>query len=116
VRPGHSLLVHHSNSSIRKIPGEGGAFVEDLAEHILDGEDIAADRELAPEPFLKIGGGGEMVGMGMGLEQPFHPEPLFHYIGDDCIGAFAGSASGRLFEIEHAVDDRGRPGTGSETT
>ncbi len=107
-----AVAVTEQTVELGAVPGEGGAFVEDLAEHVLDGEDLAADRELAAEPLLKIGGGGEMVGMGVGLEQPFHPETLVRHIGDDRIGAFAGRAPRRLVEIEDAVDDRGRFGDG----
>ena len=55
---------------------ELGAFVEDLAEGLLNDGDLVADAELAAELLLDVGRGGEVIGMNMRFDQPFELETL----------------------------------------
>lgn len=47
----------------RAIASELGAFVENLAEYVLDVNDLATDRERAAELVLKIRRGRKVVGV-----------------------------------------------------
>jgi hypothetical protein len=58
-------------SNWRAVALELGAFVEDLAEGVLHDGDLVADADLAAELFLDVGRGRQVVGMDMGLDQPF---------------------------------------------
>ena len=55
---------------------EFGALVEDLAERLLHDDDGVADADLAAELVLDIGRGRKMVGVDMGLDQPFELEAM----------------------------------------
>ena len=50
---------------------ELGALVEHLAEGVLHDGDVLADADLAAELALDVGRGRQVVGMDMGLDQPF---------------------------------------------
>lgn len=65
---------------------ELGAFVEDLAEGVLDDGDVLADADLAAELALYVGRSGKVVGMDMGLDQPFEIEAVLFDESDDRIG------------------------------
>ena len=99
------IAVAQQAIELRAVAGELGAFVEDLAERLLHGVYLGADRQLAAELLLQIGRGGEMVCMRVRLEQPVDGEALVAHIRDDRVGRSGGGASGRLIEVEDRVDD-----------
>ena len=68
---------------LRPVALELGASVEQLAEDILHLDDVAADGELAAELFLQIGRCGNMVGMGVGFDQPGYCQIVFANIFDN---------------------------------
>ena len=84
---------------------ELGAFVEDLAEHLLHDRDVLADAELAAELALDVGRGRQMIGMGMGLDQPFDLETVLLDEADDLVGGLVADAPRRIVDVHDAVDD-----------
>ena len=49
-----------------------------------------------------------MVGMDMGLEQPFELEAVLSNECDDRVGRFVGDAAGGIVDVHDGVDDRRR--------
>ena len=81
-----AVALFEERVELRAVALELGALVEDLAEGVLDDPDVVADADLAAELLLKIGRGGEVVGMDMGLQDPLHVEALALDMGDDGVG------------------------------
>lgn len=65
---------------------EPGTGIEQFAESPLRVADVLADAEPAAEFRTHPGGGGKMVGVEVGVDHPFHIEPLGAHEGHDCIG------------------------------
>ena len=75
--------------------------IEDRLEDVPDILDMRADGDADPERAAHVGGARQMVGMGMGLEQPGHLQLLVPDIGQHLVGALGeGPARGGV-EIEH---------------
>ena len=101
---GISVLEQHIE--LRTVMREFGAGVEQLAKHGLQRSDVLADRDCAAKPFLKIGRGREVIGMGMGLEQPNHLQIMRSDVFDDRIGRGRRGAARIGIKVEHRVDNR----------
>ena len=62
---------------------------EDVRERVLHGADARTDADAPADLLLQIGRGGQMVGMGVRLQQPLHCQPAFahevhHAVGGRC--------------------------------
>ena len=77
--------------------------------------DVLADAELAAELALDIGRGRQVVGMDMGLDQPFELEADARAIWRMIASApFIGDAAGGVVDVHDRIDDgagRARPGS-----
>ena len=93
-----------------------GALVEDFAEHLLHFADVLADADLAAELFAGLGRGRQVVGMGVGFDQPFEFQPPIADESDDRSGGAEADAAGRVVEIEDGVDTAQAFEAGSRTT
>src|SRR3546814_7408891 len=71
---------------LRAVGGEGLLKVEDLLEYPLHLGDVRADADPAAERRLQVRRGREVVGMGVGLEDPVDRETLFAHERDDPVG------------------------------
>src|SRR3546814_19397452 len=91
---------------------ESAPVVEQLAEAVLYGDDMLANRDLAAELFLEMRRCRKMVGVGMGLQQPVDCKVMLLDEGDDLVGRGKARAPCRRIIIEYAVDDRGALGRG----
>ncbi len=106
---GEGVAIAEQMIELRAILRELTARVEQLAEHLLDLRDMLADSDPAAELFLQIGRGREMIGVGMGLQQPGDCQIMSPAIGDHRIGAGGSGAARCRIEIEHRIDDRRLP-------
>ena len=91
---------------------EFGAFVEDLAEYVLNDLDVLANADLAAELFLNIGRGREVVGMDVGFDDPLKLEAAILDEGDDLVGVLIGDAAGEIVDVHDRVDHGARFGVG----
>ena len=112
MSPAEPVAIGEQPVELAAVALELRAGVEDLAEHFLHDGDVAADRQHAAELLLEIGRGRQMVGMHMGLEQPFHLEPVFVHKGDQPVGGPAFGAAGGRIEVQHGIDERALAGGG----
>src|SRR3546814_8973422 len=64
-----SVAILGQHIELRSVAFECGAFVEHLAEHGLDGDDLAPDHQLAAELLLQPRCRRKMIGMGVGFDQ-----------------------------------------------
>src|SRR5581483_10774164 len=87
------------------VAAEFGALVEDLSERLLDGEDVVANSDSAAELLLDVGRSREMVGMGMGLDQPLQLQAVGPDIVDQNVGGLVADATGRIIDVHHGIDD-----------
>src|SRR5690606_38570570 len=84
---------------LRSVALEPGAFVEYLAEGLLDDGDILADGKLAAQLLLNIRSRGKVIGMDVRLDQPFEFPALVPDMGNYPVGATKGDAAGRIVDI-----------------
>ena len=76
---------------------------------LLHDADLLADRDHAAELRLQVLRRRQVVGVGMGFEDPIHPQPVGADMRDQRIGR-RGVGVARLEVVaEHWVDDRGAP-------
>lgn len=68
---GISIAVLEQGIELRSVTLKLGALIEDLAEGMLDLFSPCADAELAAQFMPIIGRGRQMIGMDMGLDDPF---------------------------------------------
>ena len=73
---------------------------------------MGADRGLGAGLLFQIVGGGEVVGMGVGVEDPLDGQPLLGDVAQNCVGVRRAGGAGLLVEIEDGVDDGAAPGRG----
>src|SRR5262245_54840681 len=90
---------------LRAVGFEIGEVVDVLPE-LLDVDDMLADGGSRAGLALEIVGGRKMIGMRMGIEDPFDLQPLFRNMGEDGVGTSGRDGAGLLVEIEHGVYDR----------
>ena len=109
------LAVGEQPVPLRAVGLKIGAVVDVLPE-LLDVDDVRADRGRRAGLLLEIVRGGEMVGVRMGVEDPFDRQALLRDMGEDRIGAAGRDRAGLLVEVEHRIDDRAGLVAGSETT
>jgi hypothetical protein len=107
---GHSadlvgVAVVEQPVELRAVALELGAFVEDLAEGVLHHGDVAPDADLAAQLPLDIGRGGQVVGVDMGLDQPFQRQAPVADMGDQLVGMVIGDAAGGIVDVHHGIDD-----------
>ncbi|MNT61410.1 hypothetical protein D3C72_1990550 [compost metagenome] len=67
--------------------------------------DLAAYGQLAAQLSLEPGGSGQVVGVGVGFQQPVDDQPLLADAAGDTFGPGVGSAAAGGAVIQHRVDD-----------
>ena len=88
------------------VGGEVRPGIEDAGEHFLDVGDMRADCGLAAERLLEIGRGGQVIGMGVGFQNPVDGQLLLADIGNDGIRRFGGGAARLGVEVQDRIDNR----------
>ncbi len=106
------VAVGEEMVELRTVALELGALVEHLAERVLHDADVLADADLPAQLLLDVGRSRQVVGMDMGLDQPFEPEAVVADMVDDPVGGGEGDAPGRVVDVHDAVDDGAGIGTG----
>ena len=69
---------------LRSVRPEAFFHVEDALEDFLHAANVVADGSLATQVLFQIRGGAQVIGMGMGFQNPFH----FQIVGFDKIDHF----------------------------
>ena len=59
----------------------------------------------AAQALAQVGGGGQVIGMGMGFQQPVHHKPLLLDVSENAIGRPGIGARGFRVIAEHRIDD-----------
>jgi hypothetical protein len=103
-----TVAVAEQPVELRPVAAEFGAFVEHLPERVLHDGDLLSDPDAPANPLLEVGRSGQVVGMDVRLEEPFHDKPLAPHMIDDRVGRPGVRAAARVVEVENAVDDRCR--------
>ena len=84
---------------------EAGLHVEDAFEHALHQCDVVADTGFAAELRFQVGRSGQVVGVGVGFQNPGHGELLAFDEGNYLVGAGVAGAAGLGVVVQHRVDD-----------
>ena len=90
---------------MRAVHREFGLQVEDAFEHALHLGDVFANGDLAAQLRFQVLRGRQVVGMGMGFQNPRHLQLLRLHKGDDLVSAVVPGAAGLGVVVEHRVDD-----------
>ena len=105
------VSVFEQPVELAAVAAELGAFVEHLAERVLDDGDAVANADPAAESLLNVRRGGKVVGMHVRLDQPLELQAVGANVGDDRVGGTVCDPPGRIIEVQDAVHDRaGRRG------
>ena len=112
ITDGEARAIGEELVEIGAVAVEIAADVEGCPEGFLHGDDVLADGDLAAKACLQIGRGREVIGVGVGFEQPIHLQIMRRDMGDYGIGRGGGGAARGGIVVEHAVDDGGAAGEG----
>ncbi len=91
---------------LRAAAGHLVAEIVDVLPLVLDLGDVLADTDRRTDLVLDVAGRREVIGMGVGLEQPLDLEPLRLDMGEDGIRGISGHRARGGVVVEHRVDDR----------
>ncbi|MNE70426.1 hypothetical protein D3C80_1662170 [compost metagenome] len=83
---GEAVSVVEQLVELAAVAAELGPFIEDFAEGVLDLDDVAADGQATAQALLQIGRGGQVVGVGVSLQQPMDLQVLGLDKGDQGVG------------------------------
>ena len=78
----------------------------DVLPQLLDADDFFADRSGGLQLLVEIGRGGEVVGVGMGVQQPFDGQAFRLDVVQDGVGVAGRGRRRLLVEIPDRIDDR----------
>ncbi|VXD00541.1 hypothetical protein SPHINGOT1_300004 [Sphingomonas sp. T1] len=106
VADGKAVAVLEQPVELGTVALKIGAGVEDFAEHVLNPDDLTADRELPAKRLLKIRCRRQVIGMSMGFQQPIDRQSLIPHVSDHCVRRRSFGPARRGVKIEDAVDDR----------
>ena len=84
---------------------EAGLHVEDVFEDTLHQGDVVTDAGFAAELGLQVGRSGQVVGVGVGFQNPGHGELLAFDEVNHFVGAGVAGAAGLGVVVQHRVDD-----------
>jgi len=98
------IALREQGVELRSVALKLCALVEYLAEDVLHDQDVAADADLAAQFLLDIGRAGQVVGMGVGLDDPLQLQAVLFDMPDDLVGTVIGDAPGGIVDVHHAVD------------
>ncbi len=99
-----AVTILEQGVELAAIALEFGAFIEDLAEGVLHHGDLVTDADFSAQFLLNIGGRRKVIGMDMGLDQPFKCQAVFLDMGDDLIGIIIGDPTRCIIDIHDAID------------
>ena len=94
---------------LRTVDAKFRLKVEQGLEHALNLADRLTNRNLAAQFPTQIRRGGQVIGMGVGFQQPLHLQLMFANESDDLVGLDGGGSPGGGVVVEHRVDDRAVP-------
>ena len=106
-----SFAVREELVPLRSVGAKVGQVV-DVPPELLHVPHMLADRGRRAELLLQVMGGGEMVRMRMGVEDPVDAQPPIPDEIEHPVGESGGDAGCPFVEIEHRVDDDRVPGRG----
>jgi len=101
-----ALAVGQQAVELAAVGQEAALEVEDAAEHLLHRADVRADGDLPAQVVADVLRAREVVGMGVGFQDPLHLPALGAHVVDDAVGRGAGQRAGFGLEIQHRVDHR----------
>ncbi|MNP03773.1 hypothetical protein D3C76_956690 [compost metagenome] len=79
--------------------------VEQSGEGTLHAGDSRSDGDTPAQLPLEVGGSRQMIGVGMGFQQPFDAQALLADMGDHRVGAGMADAPGGGIVVQHRIDD-----------
>lgn len=94
---------------LRTVNAKRRLQVEQVLEHALHLADGLANGDFAAQGTAQVRRGGQVVGVGVGFQQPLHLQAMGLDERHDVVGLARVGASGRGVVVEHRVDN----GTGS---
>ncbi|MNF77153.1 hypothetical protein D3C84_592910 [compost metagenome] len=97
---------------LRTVDAELRFEIEQRLEHALHLADRLTDGDPATQFPAQIRRGGQVIGVGVGFQQPLHLQAMFTHEGDDPVGLHGGGPPGSGVVVEHRVDDRALPAIG----
>jgi len=86
--------------------------VVDTLPELLHVDDMGTDRGGCAGLLMQVAGGRKVVGVGMGVQDPFHRQSPLPYIVEQGIRVHGGGRTGFFIIIEHRIDNRAFPGFG----
>ncbi|MNF23418.1 hypothetical protein D3C84_39990 [compost metagenome] len=91
------------------VDAKGGLQIEQCLEHVLDLADRLAYGDLAAQFPPQIRRGGQVIGVGVGFQQPLHLQVTGADEGDDVVGLGGCGTPGCCVVVEHRIDNRTLP-------
>ena len=99
------LAILEQMLELATIAGEAGLRVEQIAEGLLHLGDGRADRQPAAQLFQQVRRGRQVIGVDMGLQNPFDRQALRLYMRDQPVGGIGACAPRGRIEIQHRIDN-----------
>ena len=100
------IAIVHEPVELRTVAGNMRRLPQNIDEDALHAYDPLANHNLPAECLFQIGRSREVVGMGVGFEQPVNRQPLPLHIGDHRICIVAGGAARCRIKVEDRINDR----------
>lgn len=97
---------------LRTVDAEFRLQIEQRLEHVLNFADRLANGDLAAQFAAQIRRGGEVVGVGVSLQQPLYLQVVHANESDDFVRLRGAGAPGGAVIIEYRIDDRALPAVG----
>ena len=82
-----------------------GLQVEDSLEYVLNVGDVVADGRLAAKGLLEVGRRAQVIGVGVGFQDPGHVQAVGIDVGDDPVGRVGPGAARLGVVVQHGVND-----------
>ena len=102
-----ALSIGEELVPLRSVAGKNVRKIVDIHPDFLHLGDLLADGGLAAQLPFQVRGGGEVVGMGMGVQNPFDFEAGVFDVSRDVIGAVGAGAGGFLVKVPDGIYDCG---------
>ncbi len=99
------LIGRKQAVELRTVKLELRLKVVDIAKHPLDLGDGRTDADLPAQLALEVSAGRQVVGMGVGLQQPLHLQAFSLDESGDSVGTGGADAPGGGIVVQHRVDD-----------
>ncbi|MNR12406.1 hypothetical protein D3C85_1287590 [compost metagenome] len=103
---GKGVAIGKKVVKLPTVGGEAGFEIENALEHALHAVDLLADGDAAAQLLFQVGGGGQVVGVGVGFDDPVQRQLLLAHEVQQPVGGGGGGAPGLGIVVQHRVDDR----------